>query len=64
MEMQQKPFRKLDLKKKTISKLSQQGTQNYGGDSWTTIIYQTAGCLTRGCATDITRTSISINPPG
>ena len=60
--MQNQPVRKLQLKKKTVSKLSQQGTQNYG-DSWTTI-YASMGCITRGCMTDITRTSISINPTG
>ncbi len=55
MEMQKKSTRKLFLKKKTISRLSPNQTQS-NGDSWTTIIYYTAGCVTQGCATDITRT--------
>ncbi|MEQ1675786.1 MAG: hypothetical protein ABL876_03720 [Chitinophagaceae bacterium] len=61
--MDKKPIRKLELKKKTVSRLGQNQMQ-FGGDSWTSIIYQTAGCVTRGCMTDITRTSISINPTG
>jgi len=63
--MEKKPIRKLELKKKTISRLGQNHMQ-FGADSWTTIIYQTGACVTRGCATDITRTtiSISINPTG
>jgi len=59
--MEKKPIRKLDLKKKTVSRLSQQTTQ-MNNDSWTTIIYQTGGCITNGCATDITRTISSIFP--
>ena len=59
--MEKKPMRKLDLKKKTISRLSQQSTQ-MNNDSWTTIIYQTGGCVTNGCMTDITRTISSIFP--
>ena len=59
--MDKKPMRKLDLKKKTISRLSQQSTQ-MNNDSWTTIIYQTGGCVTNGCMTDITRTISSIFP--
>ncbi|MCX6317706.1 MAG: hypothetical protein NTW29_10465 [Bacteroidetes bacterium] len=57
--MNNRPVRKLELKKKTVSRLTQ-GQVQANGDSWTTIIYQTAGCITRGCATDFTRTSISI----
>jgi hypothetical protein len=59
MEMQKKPIRKLDLKKKTITRLGQNQTQA-NADSWTTIIYQTGGCVTNGCGSDFTRTSISI----
>lgn len=59
--MEKKPFRKLDLKKKTISRLVQNSAQ-VGGDSWTTIIYQTAGCVTNTCMTDITRTISTIRP--
>ncbi|MCX6317707.1 MAG: hypothetical protein NTW29_10470 [Bacteroidetes bacterium] len=59
MELQKKPVRKLDLKKKTISRLTQGQTQA-NGDSWTSIIYQTGGCVTNGCGSDFTRTSISI----
>jgi hypothetical protein len=57
--MEKKPARKLELKKKTVSRLTP-GQAQANGDSWTTIIYQTAGCVTGGCMTDITRTSISI----
>ncbi len=53
--MGKKPVRKLELKKKTISRLSPSQSQA-NDDSWTTVIYQTAGCVTRGCATDFTRT--------
>ncbi|MBK6829056.1 MAG: hypothetical protein IPP99_11135 [Chitinophagaceae bacterium] len=59
--MEKKPMRKLDLKKKTISRLSQQSTQ-MNNDSWTTIIYQTGGCITQGCGSDFTRTISSIFP--
>lgn len=55
MEMQKKPARKLDLKKKTISQLSPAQSQS-NADSWTTIIYQTGGCVTNGCGSDFTRT--------
>ncbi len=61
--MDKKPIRKLDLKKKTISRLSQNPMQ-FGADSWTTIIYQTGACVTNGCATDFTRTISSIRPTG
>jgi hypothetical protein len=61
--MEKKPIRKLELKKKTVSRLSQNQVQ-YGGDSWTTIIYQTGGCVTNGCMTDFTRTISSIRPTG
>jgi hypothetical protein len=61
--MGKKPIRKLELKKKTISRLGQNQLQ-FGADSWTTIIYQTGACITRGCGSDFTRTSISINPTG
>ena len=61
--MEKKPIRKLELKKKTVSRLSQ-NQLHYGGDSWTTIIYQTGGCVTNGCATDFTRTISSIRPTG
>ncbi|MBL7731358.1 MAG: hypothetical protein JNM88_09280 [Chitinophagaceae bacterium] len=61
--MEKKPVRKLELKKKTISRLNQaQASMN--ADSWTTIIYQTAGCVTRGCGSDFTRTISSIYPSG
>lgn len=53
--MEKKPVRKLDLKKKTISRLSETPKQ-MNGDSWTTIIYQTAGCVTQSCGSDFTRT--------
>ncbi|HRG82344.1 MAG TPA: hypothetical protein PLO99_07495 [Chitinophagaceae bacterium] len=59
--MEKKPMRKLDLKKKTISRLSQQSTQ-MNNDSWTTIIYQTGGCITQSCGSDFTRTISSIFP--
>ncbi len=55
MELQKKPVRKLELKKKTISRLSPNQSQA-NDDSWTTIIYQTGGCVTRGCGSDFTRT--------
>lgn len=61
--MEKKTVRKLELKKKTISRLSP-GQVQANGDSWTTVIYQTAGCVTRGCATDITRTISSIYTSG
>lgn len=62
--MEKQPIRKLELKKKTISKLSQNQMQ-FGGDSWTTIIYQTGGCgITNGCGSDFTRTISSIHPSG
>ncbi|MBL7746432.1 MAG: hypothetical protein JNM19_03340 [Chitinophagaceae bacterium] len=62
--MDKKPIRKLELKKKTISRLGQNQMQ-LGGDSWTTIIYQTAGCgITNGCGSDFTRTISSIRPTG
>lgn len=61
MEMQKQSIRKLELKKKTISKLSQGQMNNYDAGSWTTIIYQTGHCITQGCGSDFTRT-ISINP--
>ncbi|MEQ1675787.1 MAG: hypothetical protein ABL876_03725 [Chitinophagaceae bacterium] len=61
--MDKKPIRKLELKKKTVSRLSQNQMQ-FGGDSWTSIIYQTGSCVTRSCGSDFTRTSISINPTG
>lgn len=53
--MEKKTVRKLELKKKTISRLSPNQSQA-NGDSWTTIIYQTGACVTNGCMTDITRT--------
>ncbi|HEV7781397.1 MAG TPA: hypothetical protein VGO58_09025 [Chitinophagaceae bacterium] len=60
--MQKQSIRKLELKKKTISKLSQGHMNSYDAGSWTTIsIVQTAGCVTQGCGSDFTRTSISIN---
>lgn len=59
METPKKPVRKLELKKKTISRLTT-GQSQANGDSWTTIIYQTGGCVTNGCGSDFTRTSISI----
>jgi hypothetical protein len=59
MEMQKKPMRKLELKKKTVSKLSQQ-QMNSNADSWT-IIYQTAGCVTNGCGSDFTRVTRTIS---
>lgn len=59
--MEKKPIRKLDLKKKTVSRLGQNSAQ-YGGDSWTTIIYQTGGCVTNSCGSDFTRTISSIRP--
>ncbi len=61
MEIQNKSLRKLELKKKTISKLGQNQMNNYDAGSWTTI-YATAACGTLFCQTDITRTIISINP--
>ena len=62
IEMQQKPVRKLELKKKTISRLSQNQVQ-FGADSWTTIIYQTGGCVTQGCGSDFTRVTRTIVLP-
>jgi hypothetical protein len=54
MEMQKQPIRKLELKKKTISKLSQQQVNSFGGESWS-ISYATIGC-----ATDFTRVTRTI----
>lgn len=59
--MEKKPDRKLELKKRTISRLNQ-GQNNMNADSWTTIIYQTGACVTNGCMTDFTRTISTIRP--
>ncbi|MBL7731359.1 MAG: hypothetical protein JNM88_09285 [Chitinophagaceae bacterium] len=59
--MEKKPAHKLELKKRTISRLNQ-GQNNMNADSWTTIIYQTGACVTNGCMTDITRTISTIRP--
>lgn len=59
MITQNKPARKLELKKKTISQLTQgQSHQNYDGAS-TTIVVATVGCATD--ITRVTRTIISIS---
>lgn len=59
MITQNKPARKLELKKKTISQLTQgQSHQNYDGAS-TTIVVATVGCQTD--FTRVTRTIISIS---
>ncbi len=53
MEMQTKPVRKLELKKKTISQLSQR-QMNHDGGSWTFTYYSVS------CMTDITRPTTTI----
>jgi len=64
MEMEKKPIRKLELKKKTISQLSQKQMNSDGGESWS-IIYVTGGCgITNGCGSDFTRAITSIRPTG
>jgi len=52
MQLQNKPGRKLELKKKTISRLGQAQMNQAGGDSWT--IYQ----FTVSCGSDFTRVTI------
>jgi len=57
--MKQKPIKKLELKKQTITKLSEKQMSQVQGGSFT-VMY------TAGCATDFTRIirtiSISFNP--
>jgi hypothetical protein len=64
--MKKQPVRRLDLKKKTITQLNEQGANQAQGGTLTTtsIIVMTAGCVTNTCATDITKTITSIRPPG
>ncbi|MBL7726922.1 MAG: class I lanthipeptide [Dinghuibacter sp.] len=56
--MKQNPVRKLNLGKKTIARLNEQEAKAAQGGTLTTssIIVVTGGCVTGGCATDITRT--------
>jgi hypothetical protein len=57
METQKQPIRKLELKKKTISKLGSKQVNSFGGDSWT-ISYATIGC-----GSDFTRVTRTIVLP-
>ena len=57
MQQQNKPLRKLDLKKKTISQLGQPAMNHDGGS--TTVIYYSIGCGSD--FTRVTRTIISIS---
>jgi hypothetical protein len=54
METQNKPVRKPELKKRTISQLSQKQMNYDGGGSWT-ISYASVGCMT-----DFTRPNTTI----
>jgi hypothetical protein len=56
--MKQQPVRKLDLKKKTVSRLNENEAQVAQGGTFGTIsiIYVTGGCgITNGCGSDFTR---------
>lgn len=61
--MKTQAVRKLNLGKKTIARLNEQEAKSaQGGSIYTSIVVYTAGCVTAGCMTDITRvtrTSIS-----
>ncbi len=55
MDMQTKPVRKLELKKKTISQLSQKQMNYDGGSTVYTISYATVSC-----GSDFTRPNTTI----
>jgi hypothetical protein len=62
--MEQKPVRKLNLGKKTITRLNENESKIAQGGTFGSIIYATGGCITRGCGSDFTRpgTIIIIQP--
>jgi Fe-S cluster assembly iron-binding protein IscA len=58
--MQQKQVKKLELKKKTITRLSENQNRQVEGGSIISIIVVTGGCVSAGCATDFTRVTRTI----
>ncbi|MBL7726920.1 MAG: class I lanthipeptide [Dinghuibacter sp.] len=62
--MKQKPAKKLELRKKTISTLNVQEAKAAQGGTFGSIIYVSAGCVSANCGSDFTRpgTIIIIRP--
>jgi bacteriocin-like protein len=61
--MNNKPAKKLTLKKSTVTLLSEKELNKVQGGSLISIIYATGGCVSLGCATDFTRPrTIVIHP--